>query len=113
MMDVRFFVDFLKNVMVIFVSVVSAFFIGGAPQLKNKNSLYNSAKVRVGHNVGVRVLRDKGELCVRTQTIRFFLEKKKNEQDERIRISSVPVGTVHLELDVILRHFGAHDISWE
>ena len=97
------------------VVLESAFFIGGAPQLKNKSSLYNSAKVRVGSGDGLSVVSQTKVYCACKLTLER--EKKlcfRNElQDERIRISSVPVGTIHLELDVILRHFGAHDISWE
>lgn len=33
-------------------------------------------------------------------------------KDERIRITSMPIGTVHLEIDIMLRNFNVHDIKW-
>ena len=42
---------------------VSAFFIGGAPQLKNKNSLYNSAKVRFVGVVSLGFLNKRVAAC--------------------------------------------------
>ena len=87
----------------------AAFFIGGAPQLKNKNLLFATAKVCL----------ECGELffvyCFLPLTV---IEPSRSlapslHQDERIRISTVSIGTLQLEIDVILRNFEAHDVKWE
>jgi hypothetical protein len=88
-----------------------AHFIGGAPQLKNKNIIFNTAKVRIALELAfgrtpTRFLISNLSPCTPTTATLF-------KQDERIRISSTPVGTIHLDLDVMLRNFASHDVQWE
>jgi hypothetical protein len=80
----------------------SAFFIGGAAQLKSKNLIFSTAKVSAIYLY----------LLIETilLIIRFYFCI--GSQDERIRISTTSVGEIKLELDIMLRNFLSHNIQW-